>query len=372
MEKQIQKSGDNSQLLQAGTINIYNGIDEERVRKICAETYAIARRDFTADAYACANARVQKFEDSLLPKIQKIDGAIEAFSDPSFQFLLTKSQKAAAATERDMDYEMLSELLVYRITKGQTKKNRAGINRAADVIAQIDDDALCALTVVHAVNHLTTTLGSCKQGLACLANLFEKLMYMELPLGSDWIEHLDILDTIRISQIGNFKKFSDFYPEMLPGYSCAGICINSETHAKAIKILNDIGLNSSFLVQNDVIKGYVKLPVVRKEEIKNITKVQKSADGSEVIINYSCVNEQEISALENIWDMYSKDIEANNLAKSNFVSMWDNYTVLKRLHEWWDSIPLAFNITHIGSVLACINARRCDDSLPELPMRSEL
>ena len=369
MEKQIQKSGDNSQLLQAGTINIYNGIDEERVRKICAETYAIARRDFTADAYACANERVQKFEDSLLPKIQKIDGALEAFSDPSFQFLLTKSQKAAAATERDMDYEMLSELLVYRITKGQTKKNRAGINRAADVIAQIDDDALCALTVVHAVNHLTTTLGSCKQGLACLANLFEKLMYMELPLGSDWIEHLDILDTIRISQIGNFKKFSDFYPERLPGYSCAGICINSETHANAIKILKEIGFNSTILVQNEVLEGYVKLPVVSKDAIKNIIKVKKNPSSGE-IINYLRVSEQEVSALVKIWDMYSTEKEAMKLARSNFMSIWDSHPALKRLHEWWDSIPLAFDITHIGSILANINARRCDDSIPDLTMRT--
>ena len=55
-DKQTQKAGENSQLMQAGTINIYNnGIDEKRAREICAETYAIARRNFTADAYACAN-----------------------------------------------------------------------------------------------------------------------------------------------------------------------------------------------------------------------------------------------------------------------------------------------------------------------------
>ena len=65
VDKQTQRAGDNSQLMQAGTINIYNGIDEKRAREICAETYAIVRKDFTADAYACANARVEKLENSL-------------------------------------------------------------------------------------------------------------------------------------------------------------------------------------------------------------------------------------------------------------------------------------------------------------------
>ena len=32
-DKQAQRAGDNSQLMQAGTINIYNGIDEKRAEK---------------------------------------------------------------------------------------------------------------------------------------------------------------------------------------------------------------------------------------------------------------------------------------------------------------------------------------------------
>ena len=164
-DKQAQRAGDNSQLMQAGTINIYNGIDEKRAREICAETYAVARRDFTEDAYACANERVQQLEDTLLPKMQQIEGALSAFADPSFQFLLASAQRTAAATERDTDYDMLSELLVCRITKGQARKSRAGISRAVEIIDKIDDDALCALTVVHAVNKVMPLSGSCKLGL---------------------------------------------------------------------------------------------------------------------------------------------------------------------------------------------------------------
>lgn len=367
-DKQSQKAGDNSQLTQAGTINIYNGIDEKRAREICAETYAVARKDFTADAYACANERVQKFEDLLLPKMQQIEGALSAFADPSFQFLLTSAQRTAAATERDTDYEMLSELLTCRITKGQARKNRAGISRAVEVIDKVDDDALCALTVVHAVNKVMPRSGSCKVGLQVLANLFEKLIYMELPLGTDWIDHLDILDTVRINSIGSFKKLSEYYPERLSGYSCAGICINSEAYTNAIKLLKDIELNSSCLVQNELLEGYVRLPVVTKGEINNLAITRNTMVNGKLSIVSTPIDEKEVAALKAIWDMYSTDTESTQLAKSAFISMWDSYPSLKQLHVWWDSLPLVFDITHVGTVLAHTNARRCDKSLPELPL----
>ena len=169
-DRQTQRAGDNSQLMQAGIVNVYNGIDEKRAREICAETYAIARKDFTADAYACATERVQQFEEALLPKMQQIEGALNKFADPSFQFLLTSAQRTAAATERSSDYDMLSELLVCRITKGESRKNRAGISRAVEIVDKVDDDALCALTVVHAVNKCLPLSGDINVGLQVLDN----------------------------------------------------------------------------------------------------------------------------------------------------------------------------------------------------------
>lgn len=367
-DKQTQKAGDNSQLMQAGTINIYNGIDEERAREICAETYAVVRRDFTADAYACANERVQQFEESLLPKMQKIEGALNAFSDPSFQFLLTSAQRTAAATEREADYDMLSELLICRITKGKTRKSRAGISRAVEIVDQIDDDALCALTVVHAVNKVMPATGSCKTGLKVLANLFEKLLYMQLPTGTDWIDHLDILDAVRINSISTFKKTDEYYLERLSGYSSAGICIDSEEYKKAMKLLDDAEINSSVLVPNELLEGYVRLPIVDKSAIKNLTMTRKIMLNGNVVSQSTPINEREVSTLEAIWDLYSVNAKTKKIAVSAFMSEWDSYPALKQLHIWWDSLPLAFDITHVGTVLAHTNARRCDSTIPELPL----
>lgn len=62
------------------------------------------------------------------------------------------------------------------------------------------------------------------------------------------------------------------------------------------------------------------------------------------------------------------DVEVKKAAVSAFMDKWDSYPSLKKLHIWCDSLPLAFDITHVGTVLAHTNARRCDKTIPELPL----
>lgn len=367
-DKQSQKAGNNSQLMQAGIINYYNGIDEKRAREICEETFEIVRRDFTADANAYANERVRKLEEALIPKMQQIDGALTAFADPSFQFLLISAQKAAAATERDSDYDMLSQLLIYRITKGQARKNRAGISRAIEVIDKIDDDALCALTVLYAAHHLVPVAGSCKAGLDALADLFEKLMYMELPKGTDWIEHLDILDAVRIHSSQPLIEFDKYCSTMMPGYSCAGIRVGTEAYRNALDQLKSVELASSFLLQSELLEDYVRLPVVEKSGIDDL-RIKRQIIIDEKLVEVSTpISEKESLALKAIWDMYSTDVQEKKAAISAFMSMWDSYPPLKQLHTWWNSLSVYFSITRVGSILAYTNARRLDELIPDLPL----
>ncbi len=366
--KQSQKAGDNSQLVQAGTVQIFNGIDEKRAREICAETYEIARRDFTADAYACANKRVQQFEESLFSRISKLEGALNSFADPAFQFLLTSAQKTAAASERDADYDMLAELLVCRIEKGQSRKTRTGISKAVEIVDKIDDDALCALTVIHTVKQILPSAGFCKAGIKILADTFEKLIYMELPTGIDWIEHLDILDAVRINNVNQFKKIDVLYPESLDGYSLAGIEIGSDNYKKALELLASVNLGSSTLVTNELLENYVRLPISNKIKIKDARIIYNTEVNGVVDSSPKPLNEKEIEILEAVWDLYTKDVNANTNAKRAFMKEWDNHPSLNKLHSWWDKIPYAIDITYVGTVLARTNARRCDKNIPELPI----
>ena len=215
-DKQTQKAGDNANQFQAGTL-IIAGIDEKRVREIFAEMFAIERRNLTAEAGIVADTRVTEFEDRLLPKMIAAD-ALKAFGDPGFQILLRKAQLAAAATERPNDYELLSELLIHRFQKGDNRNTRAGITRAVEIIDQINDDALLGLTVFHSVCYFLPITSDIFQGLDVLNDLFGKIIYDTLPVGNEWIDHLDVLDAIRISPIGNLKKFIEYYPLRLENY----------------------------------------------------------------------------------------------------------------------------------------------------------
>ena len=366
-DRQTQRAGDNSQLMQAGIVNVYNGIDEKRAREICAETYAIARKDFTADAYACATERVQQFEEALLPKLQQIEGALNKFADPSFQFLLTSAQRTAAATERSSDYDMLSELLVCRITKGEYRKNRAGISRAVEIVDKVDDDALCALTVVHAVNKVLPSSGDINVGLQVLDNMFGKLMYTSLPNGEDWIEHLDILDAVRISSSSRFKKLDEYYSERLNGYSAAGICVASEEYHKAMELLASVNISPEILVPTELLDGYVRIPVVNRDAINDMS-LRRCVNISGQCVEISApATEAEKAVLFAVWDLYASE-DAKEQAKSKFMVRWDSFSSLRILHQWWDALSPAFTITHVGTVLAHTNARRCDNTIPELPL----
>lgn len=365
-DKQIQKAGDNSQQVQANNINIIMGIDEKRAREIFNEMYTVARRDFTQDAYECANERVAKFEESLMPKIMKIDGALKFFADPSFQFLLTRAHKTAASTEREKDYDLLSELLIYRVQTGGERKKRIGITRAVEIIDEIDDDALCGITVAYAVTGIQPKAGSVLEGLDTLNSLFEKLIYMGLPTGREWLEHLDILDTVRISRFGNLKKIEQYYPDAMPGYVCSGIDIESSNYKAALTMLREVGLSERFLVPNELKDGFVRLPVINKSQIRKLKPIeQMNMDGKNTQV-LTELSERQKNVLENIFTLYNHEEKLKKEVISRFIDEWDKRSALRMLHTWWDSIPVAFDISIVGRVLAHANAQRCYKTFPPL------
>lgn len=368
-DKQIQKAGENSQQIQAGEINITNimGIDEKRAREIFNEMYAIARRDFSKDAYECANERVAQFEESLMPKIMQIDGALEKFADPSFQFLITEAHKTAAATERVADYDLLSELLVHRIQKGErNRKVRAGIARAVEIVDQIDDDALCALTVSHAVGSLFPIANSINEGLDVLEDTFSKLIYTELPRGREWLDHLEILDAVRLSSFGGLKKIEQFYPEQLNGYACAGIPKGTDKYDNTISLLEEKRLPNTLLVDHELLDGYVRLPICTKTSIDSLSLVNMKVVNGRLEKQHFELSREQKDVLEEVFDLYDTNEELKKKVVDRFMCEWKKRKALASLCEWWDNIPIAFQITAVGKVLAHSNAQRCDKSIPPL------
>ena len=366
ISKQNQKGGDASTNIQAENMSINIGIDEKRAREIYHEMNLQVRKEYSLEALDIANKRIAEFENKLMPKMEEVDGALEAFTDPSFQLLLVEAQKTAASTERLADYELLSELLIHRFKKGENRFARAGISRAVEIVDEIDDDALLGLTVFHAVSTFIPISGDIHKGLKVLNNLFEKLFYQKLPVGSDWLDHLDILDAVRLGTFGKLKKIQEYYSEQLTGYIDVGIEKNSENYNKAIEILNNQNLPLNILVEHTFNDRFVRLNISHKNEISSLSFQKQIVDGINIKTVSISLSTEQINALNSIYDLYKQD---NNIKQANiklFMEEWDKNENLKILKDWWDNLDVFIQITSVGKVLAHSNAQRCDKSLPTL------
>ena len=357
-DNHVQHAGDSAQQIQAQNVIVNIGITEQRAREIYNEMNALARQNYTQEAYELACKRVSMLEEHLMQKVDQVNGLLEAFGDPSFQYLLVEAQKSVAATEREADYALLSELLACRVEKGEDRKIRTGISHAVQIVDEIDDDALCALTVSFALMEYLPVTGNCLEGLGVLNNLFEKLIYRELPNGNDWTDHLDILGAIRCSTLGKMTKVLDHLPKLLNGYVCAGIQINSSEYTHATQILASKKIPTNFLVKNECLEGYVRLNISTFDSISNLSF--STATG--------CVSlsDSQKDAVREVWKLYSNDKELQQRASERFAELWDSYKALRLLRSWWDAIPNSFTITQVGEVLAYTNAKRLYPQIPDL------
>lgn len=214
-EKMKQIAGKDSQQIQGQTINIYNGISESDVRKICSEMTFIAMEKYSVESHFTVEKRIKDFAEILIPRIEKIENGFESFADPEFQLELTKAQVSAACTDKEADYEMLSELLAQRVEKKDNRRIKASISKAVEIVDKIEDDGLCGLTVAYAILRLSPLTGYIKTGLKVLDDMYSKLITISLPVGNSWTSYLDILDVIRVSNVGSFKKLNTIFEELL-------------------------------------------------------------------------------------------------------------------------------------------------------------
>lgn len=354
-KEQQQSAGDNSVQTQIENQNNYsstqiyqyNGPSPTEMVSVATtvfnQMYTLTARNYAEVATATVNERINAFGCELFPRLEKIEGALERFKDPRFEFLLRDAQVTAAKTDRHDDLCLLSELLSCHVQKGNDKKIDAGITHAIKIINEIDNDALCALTVACAFGFYTPVSGSVKEGLTILNELYERLLYIELPHGLEWLDHLDILGAIRMSSLKLINS-KDYIYERYNGYVCAGIAKESEEMRKAYNILDENRFSRDLFEENSCLDGFVRLKYVELD----------------------AVNSQYKNVVQQVLGLYSKDKSLMEKAKKNFIELWDSYDSLRRVRNWWDQIPYAFNVSCIGRVLAQTNAKRVFPLSPDL------
>jgi len=343
----IQTQVENQNNYNSTQINQYYGVSPTEVVSVATtvfnQMYALSAKNYAEIAVTTVNERINAFGCELFPRLERIEGALEQFKDPKFEFLLRDAQIAAAKTNRHEDLCLLSELLSCHVLKGRDKKIDTGISHAIKIVDEIDNDSLCALTIACAFGYFIPSSGIIKEGLNTLNEVFRKLLYLDLPKGMDWLDHLDMLGALRISSL-NLKKSKDFLCTMYGGYACVGIKKGTQEFDKAYELLDNNKISHSVLVDNDCLNDYVRL----------------------AIVDINDVNPQYQECIRQIWNLYSKDKSLISEAQNKFINLWDSFDNLKVVRAWWDNIPKAYDVSYVGKVLAQTNAKRIDNSLPDL------
>lgn len=353
LSNQIQKAGDNSTQVQAGVVNyvtnITTGINETRAREICKEEYAIVARNWTYEALSIANERVQALENKVLPKFIEIDKTLRFFSDPSFQFTLRQTQMTAAASDRDYDIDLLADLLVHSVEEKGDRKRELGISKAIEVVNKIDYQALVGLSVMYAMSMYVPNALYLSEGLKALDKLYGELIgESELPIGYDWLEHLDLLSAIRIHPAGvsQFKKVEDYFLHKLQSYFRVGLESNSELLAHIKSEFLRVSIPLDCLREHPYRKGFIYLDSPFNVDMAFLSTTDEITGQ----VEQKNLSEEQKKVL---WNAITEMHKIDNLEdKIVILSQWDSFSNLRKCRMWWDSFPVYFTITPLGIALA--------------------
>lgn len=352
--KQEQHAGDASNQYQANKIIVNNGLSEEQAVKVFQAMIPMTLSSYEDMAANIAEERINQFKGKLLPRIEKIEGAFENFKDPAFQIQLRRAQMAAAVSDQDSDWDMLSQLMIKHIEVKGDRNKKLGVTKAIEIISEIDNQALLALTILSTFLYLMPNSGDVNRGLDILENLYNNLLYQDLPENNSWIEHLEILGVIKTYPYTNSIKIDDICVNNLAGYATAGIKKESANFRKACILLQSVGLGVNSLVDNPLLNGYLILPILNRKIIENI-----NIEGVGVKRQPS---PKEVAVVQQIFDLYDYGDDRQKAIK-NFMELWDEHQTLKQIHDWTDKIPFRIDVNIVGKILSIANMRRV---VPEL------
>jgi len=271
----------------------------------------------------------------------------EAFRDPAFQVALRTAQISAASTERASDYDLLAGLISDHAARGNERKVRAGLSRAIEIVGDLDAAALRGLTLFAAVEQYTPLSGDCLEGLGVINGLYGDLMVESAPpTGAEWIEHLDVLDAVRISSIGNFRKFREYYPGKTPGYVCKGVMEGSEELSDVASELLGVGLSIQ-LVPHALKPGWLRAPLARSADL------EQRLTGRRLTAQHLASATATLRNRTGIDDIDPELIDG-------FMGYVDEFPHITTVRDWWDQLQPSFSLTPVGRVLARANALRLD------------
>lgn len=359
---------ENSQAINAPqgqvTINNVMGITEERCRDIFDEKLPIALQDYSAEAEFVGKGRAFKFRQRLVPRLGEEENGFTCFADPSFQFLLIEAQKAAASTDRDSDYEVLSELLANRVKVGADRQFYLGINKAVSVLPFVSDDQLAGMTIHFCIAKISSKSNSIVGGLSAIDDCYGKIVGgVDLPKGDNWLDSLEAGGLVKDLNhpLQSFKSSRDIFLETFDSYLITGIKKKSERYQQAIGLLRGAGLPESSLIEHELDSDYVRLLVINENDIEGLQITKELENGIKLSMP---LNEEQKETMRKIIGLYEGEASLKEDFKNKLIDKIREFSNLKKVMDWWDANTTYYDLTIVGKILANANANKCDARIP--------
>lgn len=359
-------SGENSPAVNAseGPVIINYGITEERCRTIFDEKLSIALQNYSAEAVFVAKERTFKFRQKLVPRLGEEENGFESFTDPSFQFLLIEAQKAAASSNREADYDILSEMLATRVKMGNNRELHIGINKAVDMLPYVSDSQLAGITVAFCLTILSPRVNNINEALSIVNDVYGKIIGdVELPSGRGWLESLEaggLVKNVGLS-MHSFKPFREIILSSMERFTCTGIKKDSERYKEAVKVLQEGNLPASMILEHELNSDFVRLYPM---DVNSINDVALNVNKEGTIETIPLSDEQK-KCVKRIFDLYEGEYSLREDFKNRFINKCKDYLYLKIVMEWWDkNTSLFFEQTIVGKILSNANANKCDARIP--------
>jgi hypothetical protein len=184
-----------------------------------------------------------------------------------------------------------------------------------------------------------------------MERIASKFLDGPLPLGSDWLDHLDILDVVRSNTISNLKPFDEWFAGRLPGYVAPGAeKDDAPTHLTGE--YSELPWGSA-IVDHELRTGYVRLNV--GDEFIWREHLAKQNFPDQLIDTYIASGKEQFG-------LGTIDPEAS----AEYMRRVREQPLLSQIAEWWAQIPYAVQLTPVGKALGRANAFRLDPE-NELP-----
>jgi hypothetical protein len=349
--KQSQKAGPQSQQVQvAGNLVVVQGVTEERAAEIARKAAESILVEYSSEAQGVAEDRIREFDRLMIERLSAA-GALSALGNPAVYYTLRKAQIGAACTDEQKDHEILAALLEDRAKRADERRVTASINRAVEIVDQLDNDALTGLTVMQAVIQLRSISSNYAEGLHTIERILIQLLNgAALPSGVAWIEHLDVLGATRVTTGTNFVPFDQFYAAKTPGYVTVGLSKNSPEESEALDELSDLGLNfqDRQLPAHPFKDGFSRLPFASVDSAEATMRSILHWDEERIAKGLALCAEK----------FHQWDVDEN--ARQSYLDVVRSMPAHAQVAEWWTNLPVHFSITPVGRVLANAEGRRLD------------